>query len=295
MKAVRKGCILGLVTTLSLITAKSAWAELEVAGSVQIHAKAEFEVPLAAQGTWVEWGSYGRCWRPAHIGVEWRPYCSGEWIWTDCGWYWSSDEPWAWACYHYGWWAYDPALGWVWVPQTEWAPAWVSWRVGGGYIGWAPLPPPGLIFARHPEPDQFVFVGSVSFGAYVRPSSVIIRNSVIVSHTTELGGLTRESRALGGSVSQKVMVNHGPALETVQKATGRTFAAVPIQEAVRRTATRAPIKHESTNSRGASDKREADLRPDHGSDHRDDTGKDSWGPSFGGDKGGHSGGGHGKH
>jgi hypothetical protein len=33
--------------------------------------------------------------------------------------------------------------GWGWVPGTMWGPAWVSWRSGGGYAGWAPLPPRG--------------------------------------------------------------------------------------------------------------------------------------------------------
>ena len=27
------------------------------------------------------------------------------------------------------------------MPGYQWAPAWVSWRYGGGYCGWAPLPP----------------------------------------------------------------------------------------------------------------------------------------------------------
>jgi hypothetical protein len=29
----------------------------------------------------------------------------------------------------------------VWVPGRDWGPAWVSWRTGGDYVGWAPLPP----------------------------------------------------------------------------------------------------------------------------------------------------------
>ena len=33
--------------------------------------------------------------------------------------------------------------GWLWVPGREWGPAWVSWRTGGDYVGWAPLPPRG--------------------------------------------------------------------------------------------------------------------------------------------------------
>ena len=140
-----------------------ALADLEVSASVQIHAKAEFDAPLGAHGTWVEIGSYGRCWHPAGVAVAWRPYCSGEWVWTDCGWYWQSEEPWGWACYHYGYWVEDPAYGWVWVPGVEWAPAWVSWRVGGGYVGWAPMAPPGFFFAARPRAEAFVFVGSVHF------------------------------------------------------------------------------------------------------------------------------------
>ena len=34
--------------------------------------------------------------------------------------------------------------GWLWIPGTEWAPAWVAWRSDDGddgYVGWAPLPP----------------------------------------------------------------------------------------------------------------------------------------------------------
>jgi len=28
-----------------------------------------------------------------------------------------------------------------WVPGYDWGPAWVSWRTGGDYYGWAPLSP----------------------------------------------------------------------------------------------------------------------------------------------------------
>src|SRR5260370_8380366 len=93
-------CSFGLVGALSL-AAFSARADLEVSASVQVHATADFYAPLAANGAWVEVGSYGRCWRPAGITAEWRPYCSGNWVWTDCGWYWASDEPWAWTSSHY--------------------------------------------------------------------------------------------------------------------------------------------------------------------------------------------------
>jgi hypothetical protein len=37
--------------------------------------------------------------------------------------------------------------GWCWRPGRVWGPGWVSWRAGGGYVGWAPLPPRGVRIA----------------------------------------------------------------------------------------------------------------------------------------------------
>jgi len=226
--------IVGVMAGLFL-GAFSASADLEVSATVQIHARAEFEAPLSPHGTWVEVGSYGRCWRPVGVAVEWRPYCYGEWVWTDCGWYWESDEPWGWACYHYGCWVYDSAYGWVWVPGVEWAPAWVSWRVGGGFVGWAPLPPQGFFFVHRPSAEAFVFVGSGHMLEPVRPSSVIVKSSVVFGKTSEIGGVTRETRSFSGSGSQRVMVNKGPGAEMVQRAAGKTIRAVSIRDAVQRT------------------------------------------------------------
>src|SRR5579863_8333437 len=77
-----------------------------------------FDAPLGQCGHWVDRPGYGRCWHPAYVSSDWRPYCEGYWLWTDGGWYWVSDEQWAWATYHYGRWVDDPYYGWVWVPDT---------------------------------------------------------------------------------------------------------------------------------------------------------------------------------
>jgi hypothetical protein len=238
---VRLLCLAGL---LSIVTA-SASADVEVSASVQIHAKADFYTPLTPYGGWVEVGSYGRCWHPAHLAVEWRPYCYGHWVWTDCGWYWESDEPWGWACYHYGYWVNDPAYGWLWVPEVEWAPAWVSWRVGGGYIGWAPMPPPGIIFVSHPEPALFVFVNTEHFADPVRPSAVIVNNVAIAKKTTEITQIKRETRTLSGGAPQRVVMNRGPSVEMVQKATGKSFEATPVREVVKHTTLPSPVSKSS--------------------------------------------------
>src|SRR5204863_5814763 len=108
---------------------------------VVIHADSDFYEPLAPHGEWVVVESYGRCWRPMRVEAGWRPYGDGYWQRTDAGWYWASNEPWAWATYHYGRWDFHAEFGWIWLPQTQWAPAWVAWQEGGGYVGWAPLRP----------------------------------------------------------------------------------------------------------------------------------------------------------
>src|SRR4029079_11733615 len=88
-----------------------AGAATEFSGGFQISSAVEFEAPLTPHGAWVDIGTYGHCWRPARVAADWAPYCEGHWEWTDYGWYWVSEEPWAWACYHYGSWVYDSSYG----------------------------------------------------------------------------------------------------------------------------------------------------------------------------------------
>ena len=96
---------------------------------------------LSPYGQWFQYGDYGWAWTPYDMPPGWRPYTTGHWAYTDCGWTWVSDQPWGWAPFHYGRWAYDDDYGWVWIPDTVWGPAWVAWRDGDEDVGWAPLPP----------------------------------------------------------------------------------------------------------------------------------------------------------
>lgn len=100
---------------------------------------------IGDDGSWVEVADYGYCWQPsvAVSNRSWRPYTDGYWAYTDVGWTWVSYEDFGWATYHYGRWVRLRGRGWIWVPGREWGPAWVSWRTGGDYVGWAPLPPRG--------------------------------------------------------------------------------------------------------------------------------------------------------
>ena len=147
-------------------------------------------------------------------------------MWTDSGWYWVSDEQWAWATYHYGRWAYDSYYGWVWVPDTEWGPSWVSWRQGGEYVGWAPLPPGAgfgpegrFVVRDHPIQDRFfVFVGIGHFSEPVHRRSVIVNKTTVINQTVNITNITRVNN---------VVVNHGPKFESMQKVSTRKLTEPP--------------------------------------------------------------------
>ncbi|WP_227687161.1 DUF6600 domain-containing protein [Spirosoma arboris] len=97
---------------------------------------------LAPYGQWIQYPGYGNVWVP-NAGPDFQPYASaGHWVVTEYGNTWVSDYAWGWAPFHYGRWIFDQAYGgWIWIPGSDWGPAWVSWRSGGGYYGWAPLAP----------------------------------------------------------------------------------------------------------------------------------------------------------
>lgn len=103
----------------------------------------QFVQPLAPYGSWVsDEGVTAFQPSPQIVGSDFTPYASfGQWAATTAGWEFQSSLPFSWATYHYGRWYQSPRYGWVWVPDTQWAPSWVEWRYGGGYAGWSPLAP----------------------------------------------------------------------------------------------------------------------------------------------------------
>src|SRR6266849_2280277 len=129
----------------------------------------DFRSGLDRYGRWEETPEYGWVWQPTQVGSRWQPYWDGRWMWTTAGWTWVTDEPWGWATYHYGRWAMLDGVGWIWLPGRVWGPAWVAWRWGGGYAGWCPLGPRGVVYA---QPRSWVFVETPNFLTPVRRSAV---------------------------------------------------------------------------------------------------------------------------
>jgi hypothetical protein len=240
--AKKVGFILG-AALLGTLTGSTTYAA-EISVGVAIHAESDFYEPLTPHGEWVVVGSYGRCWRPARVEVGWRPYCNGNWQRTDAGWYWVSDEPWGWATYHYGRWDFNAEFGWFWVPQIVWAPAWVSWHEGGGYIGWAPLSPSARIGAdgfvevdvRAISPQAFVFVEQRRFLEPIRPTTVVVNNTTIMNKTVNITKI---------KVANNTVINEGPRTEVIEKVTGHKIQPVQVRELRHKEEAAVPVKREA--------------------------------------------------
>ncbi|WP_247233027.1 DUF6600 domain-containing protein [Telluribacter sp. SYSU D00476] len=130
--------VLGL---LAIITAGSAVGDRAVAQPGMSVSFQTFYSDLSPYGRWTSHPQYGSIWIPSVVG-DFQPYATnGRWVVTEYGNTWVSDYDWGWAPFHYGRWFHDDFYGWAWVPDYEWGPAWVNWRSGGGYYGWAPLSP----------------------------------------------------------------------------------------------------------------------------------------------------------
>ena len=105
---------------------------------------------LDQYGQWFNVPPYGEVWQPYVLDMSsWQPFYHGQWDWTNYGWTWISYEPYGWLVYHYGYWDFQPDVGWFWIPGDEWSPARVEWMEYGNYVGWAPFPPPGVTW---PDP-----------------------------------------------------------------------------------------------------------------------------------------------
>ena len=182
----------------------------------------QFYAPLTPYGTWYQVPSYGWVWQPSVVVVDstWMPYRhGGRWVWSDCGWYWSSDYSWGWAPFHYGRWSTYPGIGWCWVPDTVWGPSWVTWRHCDSHIGWAPLPPAcgwssgvGLTWYGSGVSVGFGFGLASSCYTFVPNHRFVHRNlSLHVEHGRDHDGAFRRSSTVNNVTAGRdnVAVNNG--------------------------------------------------------------------------------------
>jgi hypothetical protein len=190
---------------------------------------------LAPYGQWLRHPYYGWVWFPSAVGYDWRPYTVGRWVNTNYGWTWVSYEPFGWATYHYGRWAFDRQIGWIWIPGTVWGPAWVAWQQGSGYVGWAPLPPQvgfqvgvgirlgGVNLSLSLAPTTYSFVDERQFlesriDRYIQPSA---RNVTIIQRTRNITDYGYENNRV---------INRGVPVERIEQITRRPVRRLEVTE-----------------------------------------------------------------
>ena len=189
-------------------------------------------------GNWIEVADYGYGWQPdlAVNDPNWRPYADGYWAYTDDGWTWISYEDFGWATYHYGRWARLADYGWVWFPGSDldWGPAWVSWRTGGDYVGWSPLPPrgPGVVYEGQPigaqadiefdiGPEYYNFVDVRFIGEPVLRDRIFApsQNVTYINNTVNVTNI---------SVRNNVVYNYGPDYNALNAHSSRPIQRLSI-------------------------------------------------------------------
>jgi hypothetical protein len=196
--------------------------------NAQVYGEVSFGVfydELSPYGYWDNDPGYGDIWYP-DVPNGFRPYSTnGYWAMTEYGNTWVSNYSWGWAPFHYGRWIHTPRRGWGWIPGYEWGPAWVEWRSGNGYYGWAPMMPRvgvhvsiGIpinlwIFA----PTRHIYARDVyrhsHFGrANIYNRTTIINNTYVVNNRHYYGG---------------------PSRRDIERATGRTVHVRSIRQADR--------------------------------------------------------------
>lgn len=188
-------------------------------------------------GSWVDVADYGYCWQPtvAVSNRTWRPYSDGYWAYTDVGWTWVSYEDFGWATYHYGRWIRLRGRGWVWVPGRDWGPAWVSWRTGGDFVGWAPLPPkrPGEYWDESPitarvdidfdiGPAYYNFIDVRYIGEPVLRERIFAaeQNVTYIAKTVNVTNIT---------YTNSTVYNYGPDYDIVSRYSTRPIQRLSLQ------------------------------------------------------------------
>lgn len=220
----------GIIVLFLSLSSPKAEAHPKKGISLQV-----FYDELSYYGDWVNNPDYGYVWRP-DVGRDFRPYyTNGHWVMTEYGNTWVSDYEWGWAPFHYGRWFYDDYDGWIWAPETEWGPAWVSWRTGGGYYGWAPLGPQVNINInigrRYYVPDNYwVFIPQrciyyPSYNRYWEPR----RNVCIVHNTTIINNIY---------TNRNVNYYTGPRADDIRRATRQDVPMYRVADDTRPGSTR---------------------------------------------------------
>ena len=193
---------------------------------------------LDAYGVWRNVPLYGAVWTPTAVPAGWAPYREGHWGWVEpWGWTWIDDEPWGFAPFHYGRWAFV-AGAWSWVPgrldpavRPVYAPALVAFvgeprfgvalGVGGvGMTAWFPLGP-GEVY----RPAYAVSE------VYVRQINIVHVSDVTAINRVDVANVRYVNQGVPGAVvavPRDAFVGARPVAAVAVRMDAREVAAAPV-------------------------------------------------------------------
>jgi uncharacterized protein DUF6600/FecR-like protein len=197
---------------------------------------------LDQYGDWSYVADYGMVWRPTSLVPGWAPYLYGNWTWVaPWGWTWVENEPWGFAPFHYGRWAFG-GTGWVWVPgpsmvRPVYAPALVNWAGGapgfhfsaGVGVAWFPLAPGEVFIPGYHVSRGYVNSVNVTNTAVNVTRVTNVYNAVVVNH--DFSSVTYANRNVSGGVtvvSQDAFVNGRSVARNVMPVPAKELVAAPV-------------------------------------------------------------------
>lgn len=200
---------------------------------------------LDEYGQWHYAADYGPVWSPAGVAVGWAPYRFGHWVWVaPWGWTWVEDEPWGFAPFHYGRWAFVEGA-WCWAPgpivvRPVYAPAFVAFVGGAGFsfgvgvgpaVAWFPLAPREVFVPWYHT--SRVYVNNVNItNTRVSVTQVTnVYNTTIVNNNTTVNRITYVNQRVPTAVtavSHDTFANARPVQANIVHVDERTIANAPV-------------------------------------------------------------------
>jgi len=189
-------------------------------------------------GRWRNVEGYGNVWTPNGVDADWAPYRNGHWTYVGAwGWSWVEDEPWGFAPFHYGRWAYA-GDSWCWIPgpvavRPVYSPALVAFVGGGGFnvgvgvgggVGWFPLGP-GEVFVPwyRTSPRYVENVNVTNTRVTVVQVTNVYNNRVNnVTYVNQRGG-----RGIT-VVNHDTFVNARPVNRNIERVDVRQYSSAPV-------------------------------------------------------------------
>ncbi len=192
-------------------------------------------------GDWRDDPNYGAVWFPNRVGSGWAPYREGHWAWIDpWGWTWVDDEPWGYAPFHYGRWAFISGR-WGWCPgptsvRAVYAPALVVFvgSFGGGFagdVGWFPLAPREVYVPAYPVSQGYMQQVNITNTTVNTTTITNVYNTTVVNRSTTITNVNYANRNVQGAVvavPQRVFASAQPVARAAVPVNTQQVASAPV-------------------------------------------------------------------